>query len=138
MQVPSFRFVSASNDKKIIEWARQEDRFEPRPVGSHSDWVRDVAWAPNVGLKYEVIVSASESPEEPVVIWAKDKDWKKVCSVTDFQCAAWRVGWNPTGNVFTVSNGNNETRLYKLSVSVDKAISCALLKVITEEFWIHS
>lgn len=97
--------------------------------------MRDVAWAPNVGLKYEVIVSASESPEEPVIIWAKDKEWKKVHTITDFQYAAWRVGWNPTGNVFTVSNGNNETRLYKLSISSekDRPISCALLKVINEE-----
>ena len=46
--------------------------------------MRDVAWAPNVGLKYEVIVSASESPEEPVIIWAKDKEWKKVHTITDF------------------------------------------------------
>ncbi|KAL2552394.1 Protein transport protein SEC13-like protein B [Forsythia ovata] len=47
----------------------------------HSDWVRDVAWAPNLGLPKSTIASASQ--DGTVVIWtaAKESDqWEAVAS----------------------------------------------------------
>ena len=34
---------------------------EPAPMaGGHSDWVRDVAWAPSLGLPFHTIASAGQ------------------------------------------------------------------------------
>ena len=32
----------------------------PITIGSHTDWVRDVAWCSNIGLMHEMIASCSE------------------------------------------------------------------------------
>ena len=35
---------------------------EPAPMaGGHSDWVRDVAWAPSLGLPFHTIASAGQA-----------------------------------------------------------------------------
>lgn len=44
----------------------------------HSDWVRDVAWAPNVGLPKSYVASCGQ--DRRVIVWTKDGDakgWKK-------------------------------------------------------------
>ncbi len=33
---------------------------EPSALSGHTDWVRDVAWAPNLGLPLNTIASASQ------------------------------------------------------------------------------
>lgn len=35
---------------------------EPHVLAGHSDWVRDVAWAPNLGLPLNTIASGSQVP----------------------------------------------------------------------------
>ncbi len=35
---------------------------EPHVLAGHTDWVRDVAWAPNLGLPFNTIASASQVP----------------------------------------------------------------------------
>ena len=41
---------------------------EERKVGvGHSDWVRDVAWAPNTAMPFNIIASCSE--DKTVKIW---------------------------------------------------------------------
>jgi protein transport protein SEC13 len=39
------------------------------PLSKHTDWVRDVAWAPNLGLPKSTIASASQ--DGTVVIWTQ-------------------------------------------------------------------
>lgn len=34
---------------------------EPSALSGHTDWVRDVAWAPNLGLPLNTIASASQA-----------------------------------------------------------------------------
>jgi protein transport protein SEC13 len=38
----------------------------------HTDWVRDVAWAPNLGLPKTVIASAGQDGK--VLIWTESRD----------------------------------------------------------------
>ena len=41
----------------------QAQRWEQEPApmtGGHSDWVRDVAWAPSLGLPFHTIASAGQ------------------------------------------------------------------------------
>lgn len=47
-------------------------------LDGHSDWVRDVAWAPNVGLPRSYVASCGQ--DRRVIVWTKDgegKPWEK-------------------------------------------------------------
>ncbi|KAB2611266.1 hypothetical protein D8674_019298 [Pyrus ussuriensis x Pyrus communis] len=82
----------------------------------HVDWVRDVAWAPNLGLPKSTIASASQDGK--VIIWTVGKDgdqWEgKV--LHDFNAPVWRVSWSLTGNILAVADGNNSVTLWKEEV----------------------
>jgi protein transport protein SEC13 len=44
----------------------------------HNDWVRDVAWAPNIGIPYDMIATCSQDGR--VFIWKKaesEQTWKE-------------------------------------------------------------
>ena len=48
-----------------------------RVCAPRRDWVRDVAWAPSIGLPYSTIASCSQ--DGTVAIWTQDEDggpWK--------------------------------------------------------------
>ncbi|RXH67255.1 hypothetical protein DVH24_027375 [Malus domestica] len=79
----------------------------------HVDWVRDVAWAPNLGLPKSTIASASQDGK--VIVWTVGKDgdqWEgKV--LHDFNAPVWRVSWSLTGNILAVADGNNSVTLWK-------------------------
>lgn len=56
-------FVSAGSDNLIKIWAYDEEAKkwnEEETIKEHEDWVRDVAWAPNIGLPGMFIASASQ------------------------------------------------------------------------------
>lgn len=86
------------------------------PLSKHSDWVRDVAWAPNLGLPKSTIASASQ--DGTVVIWTQGKEgdqWegRVLC---DFQSPVWRVSWSLTGNILAVADATNKVSLWKEAV----------------------
>jgi protein transport protein SEC13 len=57
------RFVSAGSDNLIKIWAWDDEAkkwAEEETIREHEDWVRDVAWAPNIGLPGSYIASASQ------------------------------------------------------------------------------
>ncbi|KAH7833618.1 hypothetical protein Vadar_008114 [Vaccinium darrowii] len=78
----------------------------------HTNWVRDVAWAPNLGLPKSTIASASQDGR--VIIWTVQTEgdqWNgKV--LKDFQTPVWRVSWSLTGNILVVADGNNNVTLW--------------------------
>ncbi|CAA0820216.1 Protein transport protein SEC13 homolog B [Striga hermonthica] len=90
----------------------------------HSDWVRDVSWAPNLGLPKSTIASGSQ--DGTVVIWTVGKEgeqWEgKV--LKDFKAPVWRVSWSLTGNLLAVasdgdknaSGGDKNVTLWKEAV----------------------
>lgn len=82
----------------------------------HADWVRDVAWAPNLGLPKSTIASASQ--DGTVVIWtvAKEGDQWQGRVLHDFKTPVWRVNWSLTGNILAVADGNNNVTLWKEAV----------------------
>ncbi|KAH7834432.1 hypothetical protein Vadar_015942 [Vaccinium darrowii] len=83
-----------------------------RALQMHTDWVRDVAWAPNLGLPKSTIASASQDGR--VIIWTVQTEgdqWNgKV--LKDFQTPVWRVSWSLTGNILAVADGNNNVTLW--------------------------
>lgn len=80
------------------------------------DWVRDVAWAPNTAIPFNIVASCSE--DTSVVIWKQDErngPWKPT-PMTRFEAPVWRVSWSVTGNVLAVSSGDHKVTLWKQSV----------------------
>lgn len=115
-KTPPLRFVSVSCDKSIIEWT-QDTTTTDIVIGTHNDWVRDAAWAPNVGMKHELLATCSESG---VKIWRKEaEEWTEMKSL-DVGAAAWRVCWSPTGNMLTVTTGENKTVMYRQALGSDE------------------
>lgn len=57
------RFVSAGSDNVIRIWSLDDEEkkwVDEESIRGHDDWVRDVAWAPNIGLPGMYIASASQ------------------------------------------------------------------------------
>src|SRR6266576_573090 len=73
-QPPSVkRFSSAECDNLVKIWGYRDDTqswVEEEILEGHTDWVRDVAWAPSIGLPRSYIATASQ--DKTVLIWTKD------------------------------------------------------------------
>ena len=116
---PIRRVVTASCDKTIKIWSLAEGetdwtKQELSSAPAHSDWVRDVAWAPSTGLPVNLIASCSE--DKHVYIWsqtaADDSAWKREL-LHIFDAPVRRVSWSVTGNVLAVSSGDHKVTLWK-------------------------
>lgn len=113
------RFVTGGCDNRIRIW-RQSDAdgsWEDQSVfsnsdASHNDWVRDVAWAPSLGLPANTIASASE--DKTVALWYEEMngEWRRG-QVLTFDSGVWRVSWSVNGNVLAVSQGDQKVSLWK-------------------------
>lgn len=135
---PLNRLVTAGCDNRIRFYDVQgNDTIVPIDMtvdeGSkgiqHSDWVRDVAWAPSIpGLN--VVASCSE--DKTVIIWtqkvpttqstnssaeeSKDQEQEKAWKATvlhTFDEPVWRVSWSLTGAILAVSSGDATVTLWK-------------------------
>ncbi|KAG6856206.1 hypothetical protein H0H87_006602 [Tephrocybe sp. NHM501043] len=127
------RFASAGCDNLVRIWGYRDDSqswVEEETLEGHTDWVRDVAWAPNIGLPRSYIATASQ--DKTVLIWTKDSPtspWVKtaldpsstITSPTStaplpagkFPDVVWRVSWSLAGNLLAVSCGDGKVSLWK-------------------------
>ncbi|KAK8853331.1 hypothetical protein IAR55_004035 [Kwoniella newhampshirensis] len=125
---PQKRFVTAGSDNLIRIWGYDEEAkkwSEEEAIRGHDDWVRDVAWAPNIGLPGMYIASASQdrtvlihtrlSPSSP---WSSIPLLPNASSSQDphFPDAVWRVSWSLAGNILAVSCGDGKVSLWKEGV----------------------
>lgn len=107
---PNKRLVSCGSDNKVRIW-ELIDKVAPQPIelGSHDDWVRDVAWCNNIGLKYEMIASVSE--DKTCRVWknngAKGKQWTYTEKRFGENVPLWKTSWSQVGNLLAVSGGDN-------------------------------
>uniref|UniRef100_A0A182XE55 Protein SEC13 homolog n=1 Tax=Anopheles quadriannulatus TaxID=34691 RepID=A0A182XE55_ANOQN len=107
------RLVSGGCDNAIKIWKEDGDRWEEeKRLELHSDWVRDVAWAPSVGMPRHQIASCSQ--DRRVVIWTSDDlaNWQPAV-LHNFDDVVWNVSWSLTGNILGVSGGDNKVSLWK-------------------------
>ena len=86
-------------------------------IGSHNDWVRDVAWCPNIGLMNEMIASCSE--DGTCKVWVSQNQGEKGQPLRWVEKAQipeqpgnnavplWKVSWSQVGNMLAVSGGDN-------------------------------
>ncbi|KAK4054915.1 GTPase-activating protein S13 [Microbotryomycetes sp. JL201] len=126
------RFATGGCDGYVRLWGWKEDTktWSPDPVQpvleGHQDWVRDVAWAPSVGVGRAYLASAGQ--DKTVYIWTQDSPkstWTNVAleptasstqapgSEGKFGDAVWRVSWSVSGNVLAVSSGDGKVSLWK-------------------------
>ncbi|KAJ3200302.1 GTPase-activating protein S13 [Clydaea vesicula] len=112
------RFVSGGCDNLIKIWKFDDASsswITEHTLDGHSDWVRDVAWAPSVGLSQSYIASCSQ--DKSVVIWVQSSStspWQKNDLTKElFGDVVWRCSWSPSGNILAVSSGDNKVSLWK-------------------------
>jgi len=121
------RFVTGGCDNLVKIWRFYENENAwklEETLEHHVDWVRDVAYAPSIGLPSNVLASCSQ--DGSVVIWTQDassNSWSKKV-FPKFPEVVWRVSWSITGNLLAVSGGDNKVTLWKESMDSEwKCIS---------------
>lgn len=112
------RFVSGGCDNIVRIWKYDEVKecwMEERQLDGHADWVRDVAWAPSIGLPKWYIASCSQ--DKKVIIWINNEgpnssEWESKI-LHEFNDIVWHVSWSVMGNILAVSCGENRVSLWK-------------------------
>lgn len=143
------RLVTAGCDNQIRfwvgptdgqgEWTMDVSQCEQQSENSlqHTDWVRDVAWAPVTITNHNTVASCSE--DGTVLIWTQNIDasggdttatttaddattlqtaassshpWKSTL-LHRFDEPVWRVSWSVTGHLLAVSSGDSNVTLWK-------------------------
>lgn len=112
---PVQKLASGGCDNTVKVWKLSDGIWKmdcSTALQMHTEWVRDVAWAPNLGLPKSTVASASQDGK--VVIWSVGKEgdqWEgKV--LKDFKTPVWRVSWSLTGNLLAVASGDNDVTLW--------------------------
>jgi protein transport protein SEC13 len=110
------RFASAGCDNIIKIWKEDANGWnEETTLEGHQDWVRDIAWAPSIGLPNTYLASCSQ--DKTVIIWTQDAPtatWNKKYLLNEpFPDVVWRVSWSTSGNILAVSTGDNKVTLWK-------------------------
>eukprot|EP01133_Synstelium_polycarpum_P014353 gene14353-16937_t len=110
---PVKRIVTGACDNLIKIFKFAEDKWTlEKQFDEHKDWVRDVAWAPNIGLPSSKIASCSQ--DRTVVIWTQDENgaWSGK-PLNKFDDVVWRVSWSVIGHILAVSCGDSQVTLWK-------------------------
>lgn len=87
----------------------------------HTDWVRDVAWAPgSTTSKMTMVASCSE--DGTVIVWTRTSSveggegkWMPSLLHT-FDGPVWRLSWSVTGHILAVSSGDDSVTLWKANL----------------------
>lgn len=116
---PNPRIVTGGCDSYVKIWQLlpgKDWQLEAKLEG-HSDWVRDVAWAPSAGLNNQRIASCSQDCR--VLVWSQEKDGKfRAKELPAFPDVVWHVSWSVTGGILAVSGGDNKVSLWKENCEV--------------------
>ena len=117
------QLASAGCDHNVKIWTQRAGKpdaaWECQVLSGHTDWVRDVAWAPNIGGPRETVASCAE--DGTVRIWTQigepGSEW--ACTKLPLQSAAnsappiWSVSWSTTANLLAVAAGDEEVTIWK-------------------------
>jgi len=125
-QVPLARIASGGCDKKVKVWQYDTKQLQFSPMKEldekHTDWVRDVAWAPSIGLSQNILATGSQ--DHAVIFWQEQfENGSPNYTVMDrvqFPACVWRCSWSVTGSILAVSCGDNKVYLLKQSADGSK------------------
>lgn len=117
------RLVSGGCDNQAKIWREEADGewVLEHTLTGHTDWVRDVAWSPNVMHSRTNIASCAQNGK--VLIWSCELSdqssgppaltiWKSNV-LHDFSSIVWHVSWSLTSNMLAVSSGDNKVTIWK-------------------------
>jgi protein transport protein SEC13 len=110
------RLVSGGCDNCIRIWAHENNQWVEQQTfaesNRHTHWVRDVQWAPSMGLPSSTIASCCD--DKTVSIWNEDAKgfWRRKTKLP-FSSKVWKLSWSLMGNILAVSQGNNQVTLWK-------------------------
>jgi protein transport protein SEC13 len=119
------RIASGGCDQKVRVWTFGEGHELQDPAvdladeegRGHIDWVRDVAWAPSIGLSHNILATASQ--DRTVIIWIETVVGQQLKYVKKAQvclpAVVWRCSWSVTGSILAASCGDNKVYLLKES-----------------------
>eukprot|EP01023_Acetabularia_acetabulum_P011448 TRINITY_DN15265_c1_g1_i3.p1 TRINITY_DN15265_c1_g1~~TRINITY_DN15265_c1_g1_i3.p1 ORF type:complete len:348 (+),score=56.93 TRINITY_DN15265_c1_g1_i3:147-1046(+) len=110
------RLVTCGCDNQVKVWSEQGGQWVcETTLKGHENWVRDVAWAPDLGLPRSTIASAGQDGK--VFVWKEESpgNWKQQL-LNDFGGSVWRLSWSLMGNVLAVSDNNNQVTVWKESL----------------------
>lgn len=113
---PTRALASGGSDCAVKVWRYDEAgrrwvQSGPTLQG-HSDWVRDVAWAPGLGLPGSTIASAGQDGR--LIAWAEREDgggWDPRV-VAELGGALWRASWSTAGNVLAATDAAGGVTLW--------------------------
>ena len=139
------RLATCGCDNLIKLWRFDESSggwsAEGAPLAAHSEWVRDVAFAPRLtspsasdsasssSCSSSSPVLASAGQDGKVFVWSEDRRtgaWTPAL-VNDFGSGqpVWRVSWSTAGGVLAVSDSRGSVSLWKESVDGQWEQVCA-------------
>lgn len=126
---PKFVVGSCDGSVRIYESEDSGGRWaQTHQVGTHGDWVRDVAWAPCTYETRSMIASCSQACN--VYIWTKSsynnehEKWKQTL-LNKFSEPVWRVTWSECGSTLAVACSDNKITLWKESPDGSwKCVTC--------------
>lgn len=131
------RLVSGGDDNepKIWKYDNSSKSWENETcLEGHEDWIKDVAWAPNIGLPEEQIASCST--DHKVIIWSRNhleipsgknssddileqnikRMWKSTVLPIQDEVIS-HVSWSLTGGILACSGGADHVSLWKQDLS---------------------
>jgi len=116
------KVASGGCDNKVRLWQVGPNPGQMTPLAElpepgHTDWVRDVAWAPSIGLPHNILATGSQ--DHHVMIWHEIQNggattYEKRAQV-QLPAVVWRCSWSVTGSILAVSCGDNKVYLLKES-----------------------
>lgn len=110
--LPPKRICTGGIDKFVKVWTFENDSQLPKEekIGTHDNWVRDVAWCTNIGVQNEMIASVSE--DMTCRVWKRtDKAWIEKRITFSQNVPLWKCSWSQVGNMLAVSGGDNQVHI---------------------------
>lgn len=110
------RIVSGGNDSLVKIWKEKNDgTWElEHSLKGHTDWVRDVAWAPAIAQSISRIASCGQ--DRKALIWQCSNleagQWTSR-ELDTFSDVLWHVSWSLCATILAVSGGDNKVTLWK-------------------------
>jgi protein transport protein SEC13 len=116
------RFVTGGCDNlaKIWHYDTASSTYQVEAtLEGHTDWVRDVAWAPSIGLPRSIIATAGQDRRVYLFTQAQGQTtWQRQnLREEPFADVVWRVSWSESGGLLAVSCGDGKVYVYKETVT---------------------
>jgi len=117
------RLLTGGCDNLLKIWRYSEESDVPSWAEAHvlppehSDWIRDVAWAPSVGGVGDTLASCSQ--DKRVIVWVEGVGGQWLPKVIELPCVVWSVSWSITGRILAAAGGDNQVTLWKESATGD-------------------